>query len=1094
MPKELHEIKNFMTGTITTPSETDIPDDAASYSLNIDPVAEDGILKGIPDDITLKTDGTFGTSDLQPLDADKMAMINNDGQRDVVAYEAGANKIWNIVDFQGGASGYITGTTFACVNSNPDTITDSGNGFVSAGFVAGKQITVTGFTDSANNGTFVLKTVAAGTLTLDDSHALAAESAGDTVIISSLVIDKGAQTNSTDTCTMQVNNKEVHIGMGKGVTDKPLWCGIINHGHFAADAPTGLQLVDGELTSPSSFTSLTKVFCNEDESYIFGYQIDTRILYKFDIASGKLVIRSAPGLFAYDITAACRADGEDFIWVSTLGASNQMLHKVDMEDLTILFTCQTTLSNTHIAHDIINIKANSGAVDKLWMANMGAGGGRSLKLYRMNTPSVGGTPAWTEVTPEGFDNQGSGLDHTDVGNWMYYGVSWTAFDILFKQATETYGNVLFKPADDFSGAANAWVGVLTQVTPAVGTPDDLWFVYDSGCTHTSNSSCPHRVKVWTDDGSENQGLIVALIMRDDFANGDYLDDAKADGAITTQNKGGLVLIDTTENLQIQSICGTNDDTFLVSIEAASSKSDLKGLSIPNGGSVFSGATLPFDAESLSNADLHNAVGVCIKDGGTKKFHVFAGETDARWAYGELDALATKTETELSITLSDEATGGSLVSGTAYSYKASFVYDGYQSSPLTPIELAENTPSGSNHSHVLLLTMKNMPALNKRITHVNIYAQAGLGFYRLVESVDIRSAWFTNASTTSNPDWGQFMTKTIVDTGVYGASYEALNGISEVIRDTLPYYSLSAQLNNTHFIANCKHPNFKDSDSFLFKSKPYNFNQFDWSLDLLRLPTKPTAMASFSGRLYVFDDDNTYRIEPNELYIEDIFEGVGCIGPEAIVVTEYGMCFADANNIYLHSGSQPTPIGEAILRGDTKSWQSRDKTWASKVTFDAERNSFVVMFKQGSSYYAWSFNIARKRWDLWEIFGTTQPLGTLTGKSGEIFISNGTNLVHYLGGTGTDNWDWYSKKLTMGQDTQIKNFKKTRISGNTGDSIDTFLSSEGTPADSGATDGALDYVYTLSGAASRAKWLQYKITAESNTVDAIGTIYRRRSVR
>ena len=45
MPKELHEIKNLISGTITTPSEKDIPDDAASYSLNIDPVAEDGKLK-----------------------------------------------------------------------------------------------------------------------------------------------------------------------------------------------------------------------------------------------------------------------------------------------------------------------------------------------------------------------------------------------------------------------------------------------------------------------------------------------------------------------------------------------------------------------------------------------------------------------------------------------------------------------------------------------------------------------------------------------------------------------------------------------------------------------------------------------------------------------------------------------------------------------------------------------------------------------------------------------------------------------------------------------------------------------------------------
>ena len=122
------------------------------------------------------------------------------------------------------------------------------------------------------------------------------------------------------------------------------------------------------------------------------------------------------------------------------------------------------------------------------------------------------------------------------------------------------------------------------------------------------------------------------------------------------------------------------------------------------------------------------------------------------------------------------------------------------------------------------------------------------------------------------------------------------------------------------------------------------------------------------------------------------------------------------------------------------------------------------------------------------------IGTLTGKSGEIFISNGTSLMHYLGGSGNDNWTWHSKKLTMGQDTQTKIFKKTRVAGNTTDCIGTFVSSEGTPTDSSVADGVLDRVYTLSGAPSRAKWLQYKITGETNTVDAIGTIFRRRPVR
>jgi hypothetical protein len=61
----------------------------------------------------------------------------------------------------------ISGTTLAFVTgSTPDTITDSGNGFLTAGFRAGDIITITGATTSANNGTYTIGSVAAGVITL----------------------------------------------------------------------------------------------------------------------------------------------------------------------------------------------------------------------------------------------------------------------------------------------------------------------------------------------------------------------------------------------------------------------------------------------------------------------------------------------------------------------------------------------------------------------------------------------------------------------------------------------------------------------------------------------------------------------------------------------------------------------------------------------------------------------------------------------------------------------------------------------------------------------------------------------------------------
>lgn len=55
--------------------------------------------------------------------------------------------------------------TITFVNSNPDTITDSGSGFVTAGFEAGDKVKVGG--SGSNDTTYKIVSVAAGTLTLE---------------------------------------------------------------------------------------------------------------------------------------------------------------------------------------------------------------------------------------------------------------------------------------------------------------------------------------------------------------------------------------------------------------------------------------------------------------------------------------------------------------------------------------------------------------------------------------------------------------------------------------------------------------------------------------------------------------------------------------------------------------------------------------------------------------------------------------------------------------------------------------------------------------------------------------------------------------
>ena len=67
--------------------------------------------------------------------------------------------------------------TIAFVDSDPDTIVDSLSRFVKGGFIDGQNITIV---DSvANDGTYLVDTVAAGTITLDAGETLTAAAEGD---------------------------------------------------------------------------------------------------------------------------------------------------------------------------------------------------------------------------------------------------------------------------------------------------------------------------------------------------------------------------------------------------------------------------------------------------------------------------------------------------------------------------------------------------------------------------------------------------------------------------------------------------------------------------------------------------------------------------------------------------------------------------------------------------------------------------------------------------------------------------------------------------------------------------------------------------
>jgi hypothetical protein len=375
-----------------------------------------------------------------------------------------------------------------------------------------------------------------------------------------------------------------------------------------------------------------------------------------------------------------------------------------------------------------------------------------------------------------------------------------------------------------------------------------------------------------------------------------------------------------------------------------------------------------------------------------------------------------------------------------------LYDGYQETPLSTETFVDTNSTTKNNE--LAITINDKTQISDRVSAIKVYraestasaATAPVSVYRLIKQLNVSTGWSDSGTVV--------MTKTITDTGIKGASFEAESGLPETLNATLPNYSLSAQLNNQHYIGKCNHEGYiDDASSYIFVSKVGKFDVFDWLLDFIKLPTIPTTLISFAGRIFAFDENNTYRIRGgNDLYIEDIFEGVGCLNDDAIVSTDFGLFFADNNNIYQHNGRSAEPIGEAIVRGDsTYSWQNRDTSYYTRAMYDAKRRSVYFTFKIAGSnkYYVWAWNIPRKRWDMLS-FGNTDDIGSNSFDQGDyeprgtyLLTDNSINVSHkdlgagtskitkFLGSTASNKrgWTWVSKDLTMDYDTQEKNIKQ-----------------------------------------------------------------------
>ena len=1069
MAKQLLEINKFQNGTVTTPDATDTPEQSATFSINLDCVNKDGALQGAPINAAVTIRNSDTSADATP-DIDKARVIrslDDDGvKEDVLYFEQANNKLHFISNL-----------------------------------------------DNANTTTRL-------------NHSL----------IGSVFPSTGKTYDPVDLkdVAMETHNKEVHVGLGE--LNDPQWIGYTNHKGLV-DSAKILVAEDAEVKYPSSVPYLDKmVLGSTSDSYFYGVRKGGTRIWKIDGSAhasngGTKVSASTKDTYTnLQSIASDPANGRLYVLDKQ---GDGYVYEVSIDDLDekdVTYTLPSTYPGAGGTW-YSDMQYTSGGSGKIWLAahyntRTGAATYSSQFIWNFAYNASSSSPTLVNKMP-----RMSGGNNTTPGTWVDI-LNETSQGAVAADEINVAGNVyiaetfpislLKHPSDN---DAVYWLARYPNTeSDGVTTWNNRWLHRTSGDISGSGALanvesvtsirtlCLHRIKhdhdastpdfvpiyhVYHPNGAEQNSNSFSAVNIDSLGidnDGDevYLTIADKLERLPTNIVTSWTASQTSGNYNVNNLVSANSTGGIATTYSVTptSQSERTGVSI-NFGYVPSTAATGADNYAVATDNI-----VLARQTSTAGFDKIAQAFS-----GGASQTFYRDHSVLGIVATDHGSDtGDLQSGFTYFYKTSMIYDGYQETPLsmeTTLDVKTDTTNTT-----LVITINDYAQVPKRASGVKVYRAESTSntntkpdsVYRLVKVIPFSKAWTVSGVTYSYE---------FDDTGIKGASFEAESGLSETLEGTLPRYSLSAQLNNQHYIGKCWHEGYvNDATSYVFVSKVGKFDVFDWLVDFIKLPTVPTALTSFSGRIYAFDEVNTYRMRGSAggqgLYIEDVFEGVGCLNDDAVVSTDFGMFFADNKNIYQHNGKSAEPIGEAIVRGDSVySWQNRDTSYHTRAMYDATRRSVYFTFKAGSNYYAWAWNIPRKRWDMLSFAdaeGTSQPKGFYVLNDTSLNIGTGSAIVNFLGGATKRLWTWVSKDLTMGNDTQQKSIKKlllpSRIKANY--SINSSKPSAGSQVSDTQTRGT--YRLDVNQKATNLK-VRLDSNAAGDECGAVGVLFRtKRSPR
>ena len=436
------------------------------------------------------------------------------------------------------------------------------------------------------------------------------------------------------------------------------------------------------------------------------------------------------------------------------------------------------------------------------------------------------------------------------------------------------------------------------------------------------------------------------------------------------------------------------------------------------------------------------------------------------------------------------------------YKFALVYDGYQESTL--LNLVKSINKSTDFDKAVTFTIEiaqgvSVP-INNRVTAITVYrgddseqnSSSPENLYRFVTEIPLYK--FSQATNK----W----TYTLVDSGDVEGTYGALNGIAETMHSLEVKYQLNTALNGYMFVANCSHTQFEDAENVIFRSQPGKYSLFDWSVDFLQIDFVPTAIAGFMGKLYVFGESQLCIVNPESLIIEESIDGIGCIGPKAVRTTPTGLYWFDQTNIY-NSKPNISKIGTNMKAQENYGWNlvSADKKKEAVMGYDANRQSVLVFFEHNSTYKVWAFYAETQRWDLWET--SHRVYDTTTSSDGyPILLLDEGRIAKYTAGTNKRDWQWNSKKLSLGTDTNYKKVRIAKIDASTraNTSIEYITNDEasyqdGTDVSDNYGTGWMGNAIKVDSNHQKLRWIKLKVAGDNNTSSsnvrgyALGLIYK-----